>query len=227
MSNLSSAKTYGGIGAILTLIGGFVPVVGPAVSIVGFILLFLAVKQIYEVTKDEEIYSNYKLFFILSIISVIAVAAIGVIILGSFNASMFSSVDYSAISDVSAFFAEMGTILMACISILLISWILAIIGSIFLRRSYNKIAEKTGVGLFRTTGLLYFIGALTIIILIGAFIILIAKILEIVAYFSLPDTLPSGGKDADSGRRCPNCGRSIPEDARACPYCAKRFEDYL
>ena len=27
------------------------------------------------------------------------------------------------------------------------------------------------------------------------------------------------------GRTCPNCGRAIPMDARACPYCAKKFEE--
>ena len=37
---------------------------------------------------------------------------------------------------------------------------------------------------------------------------------------------PIGGekKAASSERRCPNCGRVIPDDARACPYCAKKFE---
>lgn len=25
-------------------------------------------------------------------------------------------------------------------------------------------------------------------------------------------------------RRCPNCGRVIPDDARVCPYCGKNFE---
>lgn len=28
-------------------------------------------------------------------------------------------------------------------------------------------------------------------------------------------------------RRCPNCGRPIPMDANICPYCSKKFEDYL
>jgi hypothetical protein len=27
-----------------------------------------------------------------------------------------------------------------------------------------------------------------------------------------------------SNRRCPECGRIIPEDARVCPYCGKNFE---
>ena len=38
---------------------------------------------------------------------------------------------------------------------------------------------------------------------------------------------PIGGKKkaaTSSDRRCPNCGRVIPDDARTCPYCAKNFE---
>jgi hypothetical protein len=26
-------------------------------------------------------------------------------------------------------------------------------------------------------------------------------------------------------RRCPGCGRVIPDDARVCPYCGKKFEE--
>ena len=40
---------------------------------------------------------------------------------------------------------------------------------------------------------------------------------------------PIGGKkeasEASSERRCPNCGRTIPDDARICPYCSKKFEE--
>ena len=31
------------------------------------------------------------------------------------------------------------------------------------------------------------------------------------------------GFESSSGRRCPNCGRIIPEDAGTCPYCSKKF----
>ncbi len=38
---------------------------------------------------------------------------------------------------------------------------------------------------------------------------------------------PIGGEKsaAASDRKCPNCGRPIPMDARACPYCAKKFDE--
>jgi hypothetical protein len=39
---------------------------------------------------------------------------------------------------------------------------------------------------------------------------------------------PIGGKKEEAAkpeRRCPNCGRVIPDDARTCPYCSKKFEE--
>jgi len=33
--------------------------------------------------------------------------------------------------------------------------------------------------------------------------------------------------DLHSNRICPNCGRKIPFDAVLCPYCGKKFEDFL
>ena len=35
---------------------------------------------------------------------------------------------------------------------------------------------------------------------------------------------PIGGEKKEPERRCPNCGRGIPNDARVCPYCNKNFE---
>ena len=61
----------------------------------------------------------------------------------------------------------------------------------YLRKSYNRIAEHTQVSTFKTTSTVYFIGAITTIILIGFLIIFIAKIIEIVAFFSIPETLPA------------------------------------
>lgn len=34
------------------------------------------------------------------------------------------------------------------------------------------------------------------------------------------------GAGKPSGRRCPNCGREIPEDALTCPYCGKKFNEF-
>jgi uncharacterized membrane protein len=73
---------------------------------------------------------------------------------------------------------------------LIIGWVFFIIASIFLKKSYDSIALKTNIGTFRTTGLLFLVGAITTIILVGFFILLVASVLQIVAFFSIPEQLP-------------------------------------
>jgi uncharacterized protein DUF4234/zinc ribbon protein len=48
--------------------------------------------------------------------------------------------------------------------------------------------------------------------------------IELNAYVRNPDKAASISK-GKSDRRCANCGRLIPEDARVCPYCGKNFEE--
>ncbi|MBO8173927.1 MAG: DUF996 domain-containing protein [Thermococcus sp.] len=185
---LSQAKTYGGIGAILALIGGAVPKLGSALSIVGIVLILLAVKEISDEAGDEAIFKNYLISFILQIgafialiIAIVAVLGTSIIMMGGPRAFEHEMQDFGTIMTI------IGSILVGFI----IFWILFSLGSYYLKKSYELIAEYTGVDLFKTTGLLYFIGALTAIILIGLLVILVARILEIVAYFSLPEELPS------------------------------------
>lgn len=185
---LSQAKTYGGIGAILALIGGAIPKLGSVLSIVGIVLILLAVKEIADEVGDETIFKNYLISFILQvgafvalIIAIVAVLGTSIMVMGGPRAFEHEMQDFGAIM------AIIGSILVGFI----IFWILFSLGSYYLKKSYELIAEYTDVDLFKTTGLLYFIGALTLIILIGLLIILVARILEIVAYFSLPEELPS------------------------------------
>ncbi|WP_324735829.1 DUF996 domain-containing protein [Thermococcus sp. SY098] len=185
---LSQAKMYGGIGAILALVGGAVPRLGSALSIVGIVLILLAVKEISNETGDEAIFKNYLISFILQIgaflaliIAIIAVLGTSIIAMGGPRAFEHEMQNFGAIMTI------IGSILVGFV----IFWIMFSLGSYYLKKSYEMIAEHTGVELFKTTGLLYFIGALTAIILIGLLIIFVARILEIVAYFSLPEELPS------------------------------------
>lgn len=192
MVELSNAKLFGGIGAILMLVGGFIPYAGPIVSILGLVLLFIAVKTISDLTNDKNIFSNYLMHFIFGILIIVAIFVIMIIAFGAAGGfTWLSSLENAEITDFESFWEYFGEIIGGCVLALIVGWILSIISAIYLRRSYNGIAEHTKVDLFKTTGTIYFIGAITTIVLIGFLILLIARIIEIIAYFSLPDKLPT------------------------------------
>ena len=62
--------------------------------------------------------------------------------------------------------------------------------AVYLRKSFDALANKTGNGMFKTAGLLLLIGAILTIVLIGLILIFVAWILLTVAFFSMPSTPP-------------------------------------
>jgi uncharacterized membrane protein len=192
MGEFRNVKTIGIVGSLLALLGGFIPFIGPIIGLVGFVLVLIAVKSISELVKDKEIFRNYLIDFILSIISIVMILVI--MLIGFFNVGGFTwitSLQDINIQDLSTFWDYFGGIISYAIMALIVGWILWVIGAIYLRRSYNSIAKYTNVSLFRTTGTVYLIGAITTIILIGFVILFVGRIIEIIAYFSLPDELPT------------------------------------
>lgn len=192
MSKLSKAKIFGGMGAVLSLVGSFIPFIeimylelGVILFIAGWVLVVIAIKYIADETKHGPIFKNYLVYFVCSILAIVATAVILIIGCGL---PVFFLVGYMGGGSIDPDFiiALIGALIMAIV----VTWILMIIGTIYLRKSYNSIAKYTKVDLFRTTGTVYFIGAITLIVLVGALILLIAKILEIVSFFSLPDKIP-------------------------------------
>ena len=190
MSKLGQAKVLGGIGALLSLLV-FVPTIGFIIGLVGLVLVFVAVKYIAEETKDHAIFHNYLMNFIFDIVAIGAVIGIMIMTFGfAGGMSWVNTIQQKNITDFNSFWANFGTFFVGCILALVVAWVILIIGALYLRKSYNSIADHTKVDLFKTTGLVNFIGAVTLIIIIGAFIIIIARILEIVSFFSLPENLP-------------------------------------
>lgn len=233
MADLKNAKMFGGIGTILMLIGSFIPLVGFILPLIGLILVVLAVHTIGNLTKDDSIFKNYLLSFVLQIVAVVAFVGILIVTIGAtvgfdFMGLIQTLQTEAGMSDPTAVFGDIGAMLGGCCLAFVVLWVLMLISSLFLKKSFKSISDHTNVSLFATTGLVYLIGAGLIIIGIGAFVLFIALILQIIAFFSLPDSLSGsgiGGIADDAERRCPNCGRAIPMDARACPYCAKKFEE--
>jgi L-cystine uptake protein TcyP (sodium:dicarboxylate symporter family) len=118
--------------------------------------------------------------------------------------------DFDWGSEEAEFFMGLG--LTICLALIIIPLIIAILLCIWI----YKDAEKRGKS-----------GVLWVILLIVAtlFLSLIGLIIVLVIWLVVRPPIGGGEKPAGSDRRCPNCGRIIPMDARACPYCAKKFEE--
>lgn len=206
MSRLGDAKTLGGIGAILLLI--------PGISIVGYVLILIATKYVSDELGDKTIFDNMLYAVIAGIVGVAAAAFI------IFTGAAFSAATFS------------GSAIAGAIVGLAIAWIALIVSSIFIRRSYNTMATKLNIGTFRTAGTLYFIGAILTIILVGLVVLLIAAIVQIIAFFAIPDAVPGvqaqpvGGVAPQpiAGKKfCPNCGTQLDATATYCTKCGAKL----
>ena len=206
MSKLGDAKTLGGIGAILLLI--------PGISIVGYVLILIATKYVSDELGDKSIFDNMLYAVIAGIVGVAAAAFI------IFTGAAFSAATFS------------GSAIAGAIVGLAIAWIALIVSSIFIRRSYNAMATKLNISTFRTAGTLYFIGAILTIILVGLIVLLIAAIVQIIAFFAIPDTVPgmqaqpmgSVAPQPIAGTKfCPNCGTQLDVTATYCTKCGAKL----
>ena len=153
MSQIGQAKILGGIGALLSLLV-IVPTIGFLLGIVGLVLIFIAVKYIADETKNHSIFQNYLMNFLFSIIAIAAVIVIMVMSFGiSGGMSWVSTLQEQNFTDPSTVWNSFATLISGCILALFVAWILLIISSLYLRKSYNSIAEHTKVDLFKATGL--------------------------------------------------------------------------
>jgi len=194
-ATLRQAKAIGGVGSILVLLS-FVPFVGFLFGLAGLVMVLLAVKRISEAVKDREIFHNVLMAVILQIVG----SAISVfVVIGSFFAfvgsqvmmapfgSSFDGFGGPGILGTGAVMAVLGSLIVGLIAM----WVVLIIAARFLRKGYEGIATKTGTETFRSVGRWYYYGAWLAIVLVGFILILIAAILQIVAFFSLPESPPT------------------------------------
>ena len=213
MSKLGDAKTLGGVGSILFLI--------PALNIIGYILVLIATKYISDELGDRSVFDNMLYAVIAGIIG--AAAGAFIIITGAvFSAATFAA---SAIAGV--------------IVGLAIAWIALIFSAIFIRRAFETMANRLNVGTFRTAGTLYLIGAILVIVLgLGFIILFVAAIVQIIAFFGIPEMAagmpaqpmggmapqPMGGATPQAGTKfCPNCGTQLATTATFCTKCGTKL----
>lgn len=194
MPELSQAKTLGGVGSILMLLTP-APFVGWVLCIAGAVMVLMAIKYISDVVQDRAIFNDMLIAIVLGVAGFVVGAAVilrtifVMFGLGAMRTWFIGGYPgYAPPSLPSGVPAGGWLELIAGAFIgLAIIWILLVVSAIFVRRSYDSIGRKIGVGMFGTTGLLYLIGAALTIVLVGFVLLFVAIILNMIAFFSIAD----------------------------------------
>ncbi len=167
---IKDAKLMGGIGSILALLS-FIPKAGWIISLVGFILVIIAIKKITDATNRDDVFNDYLKGAIINIVGsiIISLAGGGLAIM--------------------AIMRRHGGVAIGVIVAFVIAWVVMIVGTYFMKKGLVGLSEVTGEKNFATAGNLFFWGAVLLIIAIGGIVSLVGYIFQIIAFFSLPDTI--------------------------------------
>jgi uncharacterized membrane protein len=208
--SLESNKTLGGIGSILLAI--------PFLSLVGIILVLIAMKGMGDYYNDDDIFKNALLGFIFGFVGVIALVA--VILMFAFG---FSTVGPFITDSTAIGFSGFGLFIIAFI----VLYVFSLIAALFYKKSLDNLSEKSGEQMFSNAGLILLIGAA--IPFIGEILKFVAWILAAVGFFNIkkatqaPETkesvLPTNRKHF-----CTYCGAPILPEATFCQKCGKKIE---
>jgi len=207
--SLESNKTLGGIGAILLAI--------PFLSLIGIILLLIAMKGMAEYYNDDKIFNDALYGFVFGFVGVIALVTVILMLVFGFATT-------SGVTTPSATFGFTGFGLFVIAFIVL--YVFSLIAAIFYKRSLDNLSEKSNEQMFSTAGLILLIGAA--IPVIGELLKFVAWILAAVGFFNIKKStqLPESTEAVTSTRKqfCPYCGAPIQPEAMFCQKCGKKLE---
>ncbi|MGQ9641279.1 MAG: DUF996 domain-containing protein [Candidatus Bathycorpusculaceae bacterium] len=185
--SFESSKTLGGVGAILMVIGflGFFGMVyAGLLCLVGIILVLIALKGFADHYQEGSIFNNALYGFITLIIGGVAFFAVIVVMV----MMALSEIDLSDPLAMQRHFMDMSnlwTFIGSMIAALVVLFISVVVSAVLFRKSLDSLSARSGEKLFGTAGLLWLIGAVLSIVLVGFILIWISWILIAVGFFSI------------------------------------------
>jgi len=195
-ANLKEIKYLGGIGAILFLffssISGYLTfdfksfknfLIFSLFYIFSFTPLLLSIFKLASILKNKKIFNYFLIYFFIIVLPFIFVEILRSTLWVSEKGYFGESVRDSILG----FTFSWG--LWVFLLFFLLMYPLSILGKYFLKKSFEIIAEKTKLDLFKTAGNFHFISAILYIILVGFLLETVAYVLTIIAFFSLPDEI--------------------------------------
>ncbi len=191
---LESSKTLGGVGALLIVVSGL-GFVGSAYSgvltLIGVILALIALKGLSDHYNEGAIFNNALYGVVLTIVGLVVFVAVAVALVFLAIAGGINLEDWSSFGQYFTDIGNLMNIIGSIIIALVVLFIFLVISAIYFRKSLSALSAKSGVHIFETAGLLWLIGAVLTVIIVGFLLIWVAWILITVGFFSIKATSPS------------------------------------
>jgi uncharacterized membrane protein len=214
--------------AISSLVGVFtslivIGVVGSALALAGYILFLIAMHRLSQYYKEPSIFSNLLRALIIQIVTAVIFGVIVVVMVLLVVGSV--PIRSGTVSVQPLIITSFLGVIVAS----LVWFAISIYCAVLYKRSFDRLTEKSGVDSFKTTGLLYLIGAvLNIAGGIGAIILWIAWIFAALGYQKLQPLPPASAPFVPpyqpgtvAVKRCPTCGADNSPDAIYCRNCGR------
>jgi uncharacterized membrane protein len=232
LSIIAAAVTRTGPGTVAPNIfsGGLLAflIAVTAVGVASLVLFLLAMYRLSHYYNEPAIFNNVFYAFILSLFSGIILLVLQFTVI----ASLLPPLPQTGTPTTVFPFAQF---IIVYLAVLGVSLVFGIVNAVLYMRAFNKLAEKSGVDNFKTAGLLYLIGVLLTIVLIGGILVWIAWIFAAMGFnklkaapvaaqsVSYPPPPPLFSSVAQT-KRCPNCGTENNSDALFCRTCGNKLQ---
>ncbi|WP_048150765.1 DUF996 domain-containing protein [Thermococcus sp. AM4] len=193
--DISTERTLGLVGSVLAF-ASIIPYVGTLLSLLGLVLILIALHGIGNKLGDDRPFKYYLKGILIGIVLVIVAIILIVAALAASSAStgsmeneftMYPGSNVNIIEEDSTNLSDTGIALVLVGGVIAIAAI--IIGAYFQKKAWEAMYELTGVDAFKSTANFLWWGALTLVVLIGAILLLISSIFQIIAFANLPQKL--------------------------------------
>jgi uncharacterized membrane protein len=166
----------------------WIPPLGWVLSLIGAVMVLFAIRYVSEALQDRSIFTNMVVAIILEVVGlVVGIAVLVETVLSTIGLGVVTGYYSGGIPNVSLPPGLLSGNLTGLIVGVVVIWVTILVSAIFVRRSYESVSKRLGVSMFGTVGMLYLIGAAFTIVLVGFVLLLLALILNMIAFFSMPD----------------------------------------
>jgi uncharacterized membrane protein len=196
------------------------------IGLVGLILFILAMHQLSHYYKESGIFRNIVYALIVNVVGAISVFALFYLFITSSINSAINTPSTSVLPFLDQF-------IFSFLALVVLAMVLGIISAAFYMRAFNKLGEKSDCDSFKAAGVLYFVGVLLSVVLVGGILVWIAWIIAAYGFHSLKPlsstniySTPSAVTSPVPAQTlpCPNCGTGNVPEALYCGSCGKQLQ---